>query len=488
MALKAYRQQGELWGPSPDVVVGAGHVARAINEIIESLGLERLNRRYEHTAGEAAYDVRMLCKVIIYAYSRGITSSREMGRQCEENLVFRFLTGGQCPDHRTLSGFRRKKRHLLRWVFVKTVRLAREMGIAKLGLVAIDSVKLQADVRASSKQTVDELREQLKELDVYLDRLEETDQKENQQFGEAKRGDELPQKLQSVQKRREKLAAALEKLQQDQNRQQEEGQRSIRRDVLPADPEAIWVKKQGRIIAGYNGQVVADGESQIIVGVKATAEADDRKQLNPMLEEVEKTAGQAAEQAVADNGYYSDEAVLEAAQSPTECYVPDGYTAAGINHHAQSGQLPPYHVDRFEYDEEGDCFTCPEDKRLAFYKNHQRRGSPTVIYRGTECQSCPVCTQCTMDKKGYRTLEVHREHKTLRKARERLQSEEGKKIYKRRKAIIEPVFGQWQYNLGIRRLRLRGLMGFSIELLLMAIAHNLKKIHRYKSKLAFCQV
>jgi transposase len=189
MALKVYTQQGELWGPSPDSVISAGHVARAINEIIESLGLERLNRRYEHTPGEPAYDVRMLCKVIIYAYSRGITSSREMGRQCEENLAFRFLTGGQCPDHRTLSGFRRKKRHLLRWVFVKTVRLAREMGIAKLGLVAIDSVKLQADVRASSKQTADELREELKQLDAYLVRLEETDQKENQQFGEAKRGD-----------------------------------------------------------------------------------------------------------------------------------------------------------------------------------------------------------------------------------------------------------------------------------------------------------
>jgi len=69
---------------------------------------------------------------------------------------------------------------------------------------------------------------------------------------------------------------------------------------------------------------------------------------------------------------------------------------------------------------------------------------------------------------------------------ERLQSEEGKRIYKRRKAIIEPVFGQWQHNLGIRRLRLRGLMGFSIELLLMAIAHNIKKIHRYKLKLASC--
>jgi hypothetical protein len=357
------------------------------------------------------------------------------------------------------------------------------MGIAKLGLVAIDSVKIQADVRASSKQTVEELREQLQQLDAYFLKLEETDQKENQQLGEARRGDELPQKLQSAQKRREKLAAALEKLQRDQKREQEAGQRRIRKDVLPADPEAAWVKKQGRIIAGYSGQVAADGESQIIVGVKATAEADDRKQLNAMLEEVAKTAGQPAEQAVLDNGYYSDEAVLQAAQSPTQCYVPDGYTAAGFNHHAQSGQLPPYHSDRFAYEEERDCFICPEGKRLQFYKSHQRRGSPTVIYRGTECKSCPVGAQCTVDKKGYRTIEVHREHKKLREARERLQSEEGKRIYKRRKAIIEPVFGQWQHNLGIRRLRLRGLRGFSIELLLMAIAHNIKKMHRYKLSL-----
>jgi len=170
----------------------------------------------------------MLCKVILYAYSRGITSSQKMGRQCEENLAFRFLTGGQCPDHRT---------HLLRWVFRKTVPVAREMGIAKLGLLAIDSIKIQADGRASRKQTVEELREQLKQWDAYFGKLEETDQKENQQLGEG-RGDELPQKLQ-----------------QDQRR----------RDVLPADPEAAWVKKQGRIIAGYSGQVAADGESQIIV-------------------------------------------------------------------------------------------------------------------------------------------------------------------------------------------------------------------------------
>ena len=120
MALRTYSNQGELWGPSPDLALPAGHPARAVDEIIESLNLDRCNRKHRHTPGEPAYDVRGTVKILIYAYMRGITSSREMARQCEENIAFQFLTRGQCPDFRTIARFRRKKRHLLRWVFKKT--------------------------------------------------------------------------------------------------------------------------------------------------------------------------------------------------------------------------------------------------------------------------------------------------------------------------------------------------------------------------------
>ena len=142
MALRPYSQQGELWGPSPDLALPAGHPARAIYEIIERLGLEKFNRKYRHTAGEPAYDVRGMVKILVYAYARGITSSREMARQCEENLAFQFLTRGEGPDFRTISRFRRKRRHLLRWVFKKTVMLTRQMGMARLGLVALSSATI----------------------------------------------------------------------------------------------------------------------------------------------------------------------------------------------------------------------------------------------------------------------------------------------------------------------------------------------------------
>src|SRR5512136_3445784 len=164
MALREYSNQGEMFGPSPDLLLPAGHWARALDEIVEKLGLQRLNWKYEHTPGEPAYDVRVLVKVLIYAYGRGITSSREMARQCEENIAFRYLTRGHCPDFRTISLFRRRKRHLLRWVFKKTVVLARQMGIARLGLVALDSVKIRADARPGKKMRAAQLNEELKKL------------------------------------------------------------------------------------------------------------------------------------------------------------------------------------------------------------------------------------------------------------------------------------------------------------------------------------
>ena len=473
MALRNYSNQGELWGPSPDLALPVGHLVRAISEIVERLDLDRCNRKHRHTAGEPAYDARLMTKVLVYAYARGITSSREMARQCEENLAFLYLTRGQHPDFRTIALFRRKKRHLLRWVFKKTVQLARQMGMARLGLVALDSVKLAANANAGKKMTGEELTEEIKKLDEYLRKVDASDRQEDAQYGSGRRGDELPQQIRGAQERKEQLERALEILQE----RQAAAKREPPKNVSTVDPEAPWVKKSGRFIRGYNGQVAADSEHQVIVGVKATAEPADNEQLNPMLEEIEKTTGQAPEQVVADAGYYTDDAVLQAAGSSTDCLVPDSETAAQLNHPKRSEEGFPYSSSRFSYDEIRDEFTCPQGKRLPFFKNHNRRG-PTKIYRCSDCPDCPVRTQCTKNKSGNRMIQVRPDHAQVRKIRERFKIEEVKAIYRKRKAIIEPIFGRWQHNWGVRRLRLKGLMGFSIELHLLAIGHNLTKLCR----------
>jgi IS5 family transposase/predicted RNA-binding Zn-ribbon protein involved in translation (DUF1610 family) len=415
-----------------------------------------------------------LVKVLIYAYGRGITSSREMARQCEENIAFRYLTRGQCPDFRTISLFRRKKRHLLRWVFKKTVQLARQMGMARLGLVALDSVKLAANASSGKKMTADELVEELGKLDEYLGKAASTDQNEDREFGNDQRGDDLPADICGAQERKEKLEKALRTLRE----QQAAAKREPPENVSIEDPEARWVKKQGKFIRGYSAQVVADSERQVIVAVKAAAQATDSEQLNPMLQEVEKTVGQAPDQLVADSGYYTDDAILQAARSKTDCVVPDSETAAGLNN-PQRGQSKEgaYHASRFTYDEAKDEFTCPQGKVLTFWRTHCRRG-PTKVYRCQDCDGCPVRELCTDDARGFRTIQVRPDHAEVRNIRERFKNETVRGVYRKRKGIIEPIFGRWQHNWGVRRLRLRGLAGFSAELHLLAIAHNVTKLFR----------
>ena len=146
------------------------------------------------------------------------------------------------------------------------------------------------------------------------------------------------------------------------------------------DPEAPWVKKNSRSVRGYSGQVVADAEHQVIVAVKATAEATDSEQLNPMLQEVEKTTGRAPDQLVADSGYYTDDAVLEASGTKTDCIVPDSETAAELNDPKRSGSdKVAFHVSRFTYDEAKDEFICPQGKRLPFIRDGYRSGSYNFV-------------------------------------------------------------------------------------------------------------
>jgi hypothetical protein len=206
--------------------------------------------------------------------------------------------------------------------------------------------------------------------------------------------------------RKEKLEKALRTLRE----QQAAAKREPPQNVSIEDPEARWVKKQGKFIRGYSAQVAADSQRQAIVAVKAAAQATDSEQLNPMLQEVETTVGQAPDQLVADSGYYTDNAILEAARSKTDCVVPDSETAAGLNN-PQRGQSKEgaYHASRFTYDEPRDEFTCPQGKVLTFWRTHCRRG-PTKVYRCQDCNGCPVRESCTNDARGFRTIQVRPDH------------------------------------------------------------------------------
>ena len=235
--------------------------------------------------------------------------------------------------------------------------------------------------------TAAQLNEQIKRLDEYLGKVESSDRKEDGQYGSDARGDELPSDIIGAQQRKEKLEKALAVL----TERQAAAKHEPAKDVSIVDPEAPWVKKGGKFMRGYSGQVAADSEHQVIVGLKATAQGTDNNQLNPMLQEIERTTGQAPDQLVADSGYYTDEAVLEASRNKTDCLVPDTETAAQLNNpkRGESADVA-YAVSQFAYDEVKDEFTCPQAKKLTFIRNHT-----STVYRCADCRDCPFRARCT---------------------------------------------------------------------------------------------
>ena len=146
----------------------------------------------------------------------------------------------------------------------------------------------------------------------------------------------MPQKLPRAKTRRAKRHRALTQLQADQQQPTAAAKAHVRQDVIPTDPDAVWVKKHGRIIPGYNAHAAVDRPVGMVVAVKPVAAANAREELNPLLDRVRRTAGAPAETAVIDNGYDTDEAIVPAADGPTRCLIPDGPAARSLN----QGQAP----------------------------------------------------------------------------------------------------------------------------------------------------
>jgi hypothetical protein len=271
---------------------------------------------------------------LIYAYSFGCRSSRRIEAACERDVGFRFIVGNQIPDHTVIARFR--KRHVadMETLFVEVLKLCREAGLVKLGLVALDGTKVKANASLEANRTAKTIEE---EVAAIMKEADATDAREDDLFGN-KRGDELPKclvkakdrldRLKQCQTKLEAKAAAAaarqqEKIEARAAEEQETGRRKRGRKPKPADatvdpdtvanvtdPDSEMMKTRRGFIQGYNAQAVVT-ENQIILAVDVTTQANDINQLDPMLNQaqamVEAVVGEDAilGVALADAGYCS---------------------------------------------------------------------------------------------------------------------------------------------------------------------------------------
>jgi len=382
-----------------------------------------------------------------------------MGRASYEDVAFRYLCANQHPDHDTIASFRQQHLPVLAELFTQVLQLCSKAGLVKLGHVAIDGSKQQANASKHKAMSYDRMDEKAKQLNAEVEKLlaqaAETDAAEDALYGRGKRGDELPAELARRSNRLTKIAeakasleqearehaeaakkAAEEKLEQRRNQEEETGKKVGGRPPQVPDPEQARPApkdqrnftdpesrimpdgaRKGSFVQAYNVQIAVDSQAQIIVAAEITQQTNDKQQLAPMLERVQKNMGVKPLVVAADTGYFSANQVTDERLQDIDLYI-----ATGKRKHGE-----------------------PESP-----------GEPVEPQRDTES--------------------------AMEKMKRKLHTETGKALYKMRKAIVEPVFGQIKAARGIRAFLLRGMEKASAEWKPICATHNLLKLFRAAAK------
>jgi transposase len=442
-----------LMAPSLRDWVPDGDLAHFVADLVDSgvLDLSAIYADYEEERGFPPYDPRLMVKLLIYGYANGVVSSRKLERATYRDVAVRMLCADQHPDFRSIARFRKRHLDALGELFVQALRLCKQGGLVGLGVLALDGTKLRANAsrhkamsyeRMATKETqleaeIAALREQ---VDALLDDAEATDQAEDQAFGADRRGDELPEELQRRETRLARIREAKQAL-EDEARQAETARRAEMaergktprqppngRDPFAPKPKAqrnftdpdsrIMKTADGAFHQCFNGQAVVDSVAQVIVACSLSAAAPDAQQLEPALNELAGNLDAIDAQLPAGAALTADAGYF----SEHNLLVTTGH---GLDTHIATGKTK--HDD-----------------------------PPPIASRGR------IPKRATPKQRMAR----------------KLKTKNGHAVYKQRKTIVEPVFGQLRTVQDAGHLLLRGESAADHQWRFSCAIHNLLKLHR----------
>lgn len=462
---KQYSQnQNFLLPPSLDEFVPEDHEVCIINEVVDTLDLSPLLSQYEG-GGAPAYHPSMMLKVIIYAYSLGIYSSRRIIQELKTDTAFMFLSGLQAPDFRTICLFRTQHAAVLPDLFVEVVRLCASLGMVELGHIAFDGTKLRANAALRESRNKEGLEKEIERIKKGVAQMIESsariDELEEQKYHDGD-GSEIAKEFQKREYRLKRLQEAKETMERER----------LKRVNITDPGSRLMQDSQKRIRPSYNGQIAVDDKEQVIVAADVSQDTTDHHEFRPMVEQVEQNLGSLPKETSADAGYSSYENLEYAWQKGLDAYIPDDFLEA-LDRKEEVEKR--YHKSNFRYDQMGDVYICPEGKNLRRLQELKREGKPPlIIYRGESCRQCVVKKECT--RGPARRITRDGREGLLEMMRDKLRSEEGKRIYTKRLYTVEPVFGHIKWNQRKPMMSLRGVVKVRGEFLLMCLAHNVKKI------------
>jgi transposase len=426
-----------LFPPSVRDFVPADHLASLVRELVRNeLDLSAIHDRYSELRGFPPYHPTMMTALLLYALCRGVYSSRRIEASCEERVDFMAVTGRGTPDHSTICKFRNDHRQALSELFLQVLSLCRQAGLAKLGHVALDGTKVQANASKHSAMSYKRMKEAEPELaakvEEWMAQAQAVDEAEDAEHGPGNRGDTIPShiqaKIRKLAKIREAKALLEERAakeaakvaQEREEREQETGRRITGRAPkalagVPedkaqtnfTDPESRIMKTAKGFEQCYNAGAAVDAEHQVIVATTLSNKQNDHDDLVVLVDQTISNTGETPRQVSADAGYCSERNLEALEQRGVE-----GFVATGRQKHGTA--------------------------------------SPTK----------------SATPKGERTVAMAK----------KLKEQGFESPYRLRKHTVEPVFGQIKECRGFRRFLHRGIEKVTGEWALLCTAHNVLKL------------
>jgi len=436
--------------------VAKNHLARFVLGLVtDELDLIEITVTYSSEKGQPPFDPRMMTALLLYAYCRGIYSSRRIALACRERVDFMSIIALDPPDFRTISNFRKRHLKALAGLFVQVLKLCEKAGLVKLGHVALDGTKIKANASKHKAMSYERMEKRAAELEAevakWLNSAEAADAGEDKLYGRDKTGEEMPDWVADKKRRAETIrtakaeleaeakAAAEAKVKEEaaaEEKRQAEGRKKPGPKAAPpsgepdpkaqknfTDPESRIMKSKDGFVQAFNAQAAVDAEAQIVVAQGVTQDANDKHQLVPMTDAIQTNLGRKPGQLSADSGYCSN-ANIEA----LETRGIDGYIAPGRTKDAVAGTA------------EASGTVPPADAGAA---------------ASAEPASVPSRVEAM---------------------REKIKAGGHRSPYRLRKQLPEPVFGQIKQARGFRQFLLRGVDKVRAEWGIVCTAHNLLKL------------
>ncbi len=481
----------------------------AINYLVDhELDLFCIEQRYNNDeTGAPAYDPRILLKVILLAYSRGITFSREIAKCCEENVVFMALSSYSRPHYTTISNFISTMDKEVVVLFREVLVVCDKMGLIGREMFATDGCKLPSNASKEWSGTKADFKKKCLKLENCIERIVKSHRKTDQTGPEKQVKESEDQYLATIKKQYKKTKKWLD------DNDDKIGHKGTPTKSNITDNESATIKTSNGIIQGYNGVTMVDERHQIIVGAAAFGEATEYNLLRPMIDVTRENFEEIGDEEdvfakaklAADSGFHTNNNMKMLAEEEIDAYIADRHFRKRDPRFDDAGRYKERTTEErrkidhsrkqflpadFTFDPDLKFCICPAGKRMYRSGFPVRRGVKRAAFTGQKqfCRTCTLRAQCLRYPEKTEVRQVtcvvgavakNSPAALAEKMRTKIDSAVGKSIYAKRIAIAEPPFAHIRHAMGLDRFNLRGKKKVNTQWLLFCIVHNLKKIFKY---------